>query len=69
MRAGELFKVIAVLEAQELLNQITISSYPHLKSAEQRKVRDRINKIAYPIKEKKQMTPKEAAKFLRAKFG
>ena len=58
-----------MVEAQELLDNITVSSFPHLKTAEQRKVREKIGKIAYPIQEKKQMSSEEAAAYLRAKFG
>lgn len=58
-------RAIPILRAQESLEQITISSYPHSKEDHQKKVHRELHKLANPdvwASHKKPMTLEELAK-------
>lgn len=61
------WQAITVIEAQEMLKQIKVSSFPNMKLADQRRVHKELTKQAFPSvwdKEKNRMTPEEFAKLV-----
>lgn len=59
-----LWQAITVLEAQEMLMGVKVSSYPYLKEADQDKVHRSLHKLAYPDVEKRSITAEEMARLL-----
>ena len=60
---------ITVVEAQDMLKQMQISDYPHLKKEDRKRVYSSIQKQAYPIieerAEEKLLTSEDIASFLQ----
>lgn len=58
---------ITAIEAQDMLKQMQIADYPHLKKEDRKKVYNSIHKQAYPVKpskEGKMLTSEDIANFL-----
>lgn len=65
---GEWVDVVDYLEAKEMQNQIIVSTFPHMKAAEQKKISANLSRKLNPRAKKRAMTTADLAGVL-AKGG
>lgn len=70
--AGQMWQAIRPLEAQELLNQIMVSSYPHMETGKRKETLKNLQKqakIDFGEKRNKDVSNEDVARWLRGALG
>lgn len=63
--AAEMLSVLDVLEAREMHDAITVSTFPHMKEENQKKIQARLERKMEPEAERRPVTLADLAKILK----
>lgn len=67
--ANKYFEAISVLEAQEMLSDLTVSAFPHLKSEERKNIHRSISRKANSGFPKDGLSPQAGAAWIKGKLN
>ena len=65
----QLWNAITMIEAQEMLSQLCITDYPHLKKHKRQQIHRKLSALAYPERKKELMSTREIADYLNRELN